>query len=99
MSIPVFKPSIKRRDMHSVLSCLVTDVIGPAVLADDLVATAAGELGFEGGGAVREYTRAIGLTIQALGLAKGDKAILSPLAPSAYHRAFQERGILPVFAM
>ncbi|RKX91283.1 MAG: hypothetical protein DRZ90_15240 [Spirochaetes bacterium] len=98
MSIPVFKPSIKRRDMHSVLSCLITDVIGPAVLADDLVATAAGELGFEGGGAVREYTRAIGLTIQALGLVKGDKAILSPLAPSAYHRAFQERGIQPVFA-
>jgi len=84
--------------MHSVLSCLVTDVIGPAVLADDLVATAAGEFGFEGGGALREYSRAIELTIQALGLERGDKALLSPLAPAAYHRAFSERGIQPVFA-
>jgi perosamine synthetase len=97
MSIPVFKPSIKRRDMHSVLSCLVTDVIGPAVIADDLVATVAGDLGHEGGGAIREYVRAIELTIQALGLEPGDKALISPLAPGAYRRAFQERGIVPVF--
>ncbi len=79
--------------MHSVLSCLVTDVIGPAVIADDLVATVAGELGHEGGGALREYVRAIELTIQALGLEPGDKALISPLAPGAYRRAFQERGI------
>lgn len=98
MSIPVFKPSIKRRDMHSVLSCLVTDVIGPAVIADDLVATVAGELDHEGGGALREYVRAIELIIQALGLETGDKAILSPLAPGQYRRAFQECGIVPVFA-
>ena len=98
MSIPVFKPSIKRRDMHSVLSCLVTDVIGPAVIADDLVATVAGELGHEGGGALREYVRAIDLTIQALGLEEGDRAVLSPLAPRAYWRAFENRGIVPVFA-
>lgn len=98
MSIPVFKPSIKRRDMHSVLSCLVTDVIGPALIADDLVATVAGDLGHEGGGALREYLRAIELTIRALGLERGDRAILSPLAPGQYLRAFQESGIVPVFA-
>ena len=98
MSIPVFKPSIKRRDMHSVLSCLITDEIGPAVLADDLVAAVAGEFGCEGGGALREYSRAIELTIDALGLKSGDKAVLSPLAPSVYRRAFQERGIEAVFS-
>ncbi|MCK5735428.1 MAG: DegT/DnrJ/EryC1/StrS aminotransferase family protein, partial [Spirochaetaceae bacterium] len=29
---------------------------------------------------------------------RDDQVIISPLAPSAYRRAFQERGILPVFA-
>lgn len=97
MSIPVFKPSIKRRDMHSVLSCLVTDVIGPSVLKDDLVAVVASELSHEGGVALREYTRSVGLVVQALGLAAGDKVLLSPLAPSAYIRSFNELGIIPIF--
>ncbi|MDF1568977.1 MAG: DegT/DnrJ/EryC1/StrS family aminotransferase [Spirochaetaceae bacterium] len=97
MSIPVFKPSIKRRDMHSVLSCLVTDIIGPSVLKDDLVAVVASELSHEGGFALREYTRSVGLVARSLGLAAGDKVVLSPLAPSAYIRSFNELGIIPVF--
>ena len=84
--------------MHSVLSCLVTDEIGPASLSEDLVAVACAEYNQEGGRALREYVRAVELTISALGLTDGDAAILSPLAPAAYVRAFQRFGIRPVFA-
>lgn len=84
--------------MHSVLSCLVTDVIGPAALSEDLVATACGEYDMEGGRALREYVRAIELTIGALGLEEGDRVLLSPLAPAAYLHAFGNRGLEPVFA-
>lgn len=84
--------------MHSVLSCLVTDVIGPAAIADDLVAAIAGELGHEGGCALREYVRAIDLVIQALGLRPSDRVVISPLAPAAYRHAFVSRGLIPVFA-
>ena len=98
MSIPVFKPSIRRRDMHSVLSCLITDVIGPAVIAEDLAASVSGEYGFEGGLALREYVRAVGLIFEALALGKGDAVILSPLSPPAYSAAIRARGLVPVFA-
>ena len=84
--------------MHSVLSCLVTDVIGPAALSEDLVATACAEYDMEGGRALREYVRAIELTIAALGLEEGDKVLLSPLAPAAYLPAIEHRGLVPVFA-
>ena len=98
MSIPVFKPSIRRRDMHSVLSCLVTDVIGPASLSEDLVAAACAEYGHEGGRALREHARAVELVLRSLGLGEGDKAVISPLAPPAYARAFRAAGVTPLFA-
>ena len=84
--------------MHSVLSCLVTDLIGPAAIADDLVATVSGEYGFEGGAAVREYVRGIGMIFEALELEEGDRVILSPLSPGAYTRAVRSRGLVPLFA-
>ena len=98
MSIPVFKPSIRRRDMHSVLSCLVTDIIGPAAISEDLVAVAAADFNLEGGVAMREYARSIEMIIRAMGLERGDKAVLSPLAPAAYHLVFRVMGIEPVYA-
>ncbi len=98
MSIPVFKPSIKRRDMHAVLSCLITDVIGSATLAEELVNTVAGEHRFQGGLVLREYTRAIEITMESLGLTEGNRVLISPLAPNAYGKALKSQGLIPVFA-
>ena len=49
MPIPVFKPSIKRRDMQSVLSCLASDVAGPGMAALDLAKTVSDDWKFAGG--------------------------------------------------
>jgi len=97
MPIPIFKPSIKRRDMHSVLSCLVTDKIGPSALADKLTETISSYFNFRGGLALREYSRALCLSVKALGLEEGDEVLISPLAPSAYLKAIISRGIKPIF--
>jgi len=97
MPIPIFKPSIKRRDMHSVLSCLVTDKIGPSALADKLTGIISNYLNLQGGLALREYSRAICLSMNALGLSEGDEVLISPLAPSAYLKAILSRGIKPIF--
>lgn len=97
MSIPVFKPSIKRRDMHSVLSCLVTDIIGPADVSESLVKTITEDLGFQSGLALREYGRAIELVFNALNIKAGDKVLISPLNPGVYGRALRVFGVEPVF--
>ena len=37
MAVPVFRPTVKRKDMGSVLSCIVSDKIGPGEISRDLV--------------------------------------------------------------
>ncbi|KGM43008.1 hypothetical protein JY97_09990 [Alkalispirochaeta odontotermitis] len=97
MSIPVFKPSIKRRDMHSVLSCLLTDEIGPSTLADKLTELASDYFKLKGGLALREYSRAVWLSINALKLEENDEVIISPLAPLIYLKTIISQGIKPIF--
>ncbi len=96
MPIPVFKPSIRRRDMHSVLECLVTDVIGPASIAEELVDTIVKTYMFSGGAALREYVRAIEVVFGTLDLKRGDKIMISSLAPGAYGNAIKRSGLSPV---
>ena len=97
MSIAVFKPDINRRDMHSVLSCLVTDIIGPDQIASQLVNLLVDYFGCTSGCALREYGRAIEITVDALALKEGDRVLLSALAPGIYAKVFANRGIVPVF--
>ncbi|HUZ18492.1 MAG TPA: DegT/DnrJ/EryC1/StrS aminotransferase family protein [Spirochaetia bacterium] len=96
--IPIFKPSIKRKDMEAVLSCMVSDSIGHGQMARRFASSVAEYLGVAGGTAVREYERAIGLAFDAIGLSAGQKVVLTPLSPSDYLRVLQTRGLVPLFA-
>ncbi len=98
MSIPLFKPTIKRKDMDSVLTCLVSDQIGPSSLAEDLIQHISHDLGTSGGCALREFSRALSLLLDGMGLVRGDRVILSPLSPQVYLRTFEEKGIVPLYA-
>lgn len=93
MSIPVFKPSLKRKEMENVLSCMVTDQIGPSTLSEQLIEAVSHDLNLQGGVALREYVRAVSLAVDSLELCKGDEAIVSPLAPSIYYTELISRGI------
>jgi dTDP-4-amino-4,6-dideoxygalactose transaminase len=97
-ALSVFRPSIKRRDMDHVLNCMVSDNIGQGFLSSELARTLAGYLGLEGGFCCSSYHAAISLAFETLGIARGDRVIVSALAPSVYLTIMREKGCLPLFA-
>ena len=98
MAIPIFRPTLKRRDMGSVLSCIVSDKLGPGDLARDLVARVAQALGAGGGVAVVSPYAGVSLALEALGLVAGDGVALSALAPAVHLSAIRHRGLVPLLA-
>lgn len=97
MAIALSKPSIKRKDMDAVLSCMVSDSIGPGSVTSRFAGELASYLGVAGGVALREYPRAIGLVLDALEIEGGRRIALSPLLPAAYYFTCLERDVYPVF--
>ncbi len=97
MAISVTRPSIRRKDMDSVLTCMVSDQLGPGVRLDEFTGEVARLLSGTYSVALREYERAIQLTFDALGFEAGDSVILSPLAPAVYADVLKERAIIPLF--
>lgn len=95
--IPAFKPSIKRKDMDSVLSCMVSDVLGPATLNERLLKVLCERTGATGGYALRDIPRALALVFRSLGLEPGARVALSPLLPWSYLYACRELGLQPVY--
>lgn len=93
--IPISRPSIRRRDMDSVLTCMVTDKVGPGELAAELASAVASYVGAAGGIALRERNRAITIALSALSLPDGAAVIMDPLLPAAYHEAVVSLGFVP----
>jgi len=83
--------------MDAVLSCMVTDSLGPGSLADQLTSAVGEYLGLAGGIALRERARALSVALDQLDLPRGAAVILDPLAPHVYHRVLFERGLEPVY--
>lgn len=83
--------------MNSVLSCMVSDQLGPGVRLNEFTSELARRLEGASAIAVREYERAIALTFDSLGLGSGDRLLISPLAPAVYADVLLARGIEPVF--
>jgi dTDP-4-amino-4,6-dideoxygalactose transaminase len=93
MSIPVFRPTLRRRDFNSVLGCLVSDRLGGGPLNHELAAELARYLGAAGGACLATYGEAVGCALEALGLAPGDAVVLSALAPAEYLPALAARSL------
>lgn len=95
MSIPVFRPTIKRREMDAVLTCMVSDRIGPDQQARELVHEVSTLLQAEGGLAFREYVRAVEWALSVLELEKGSPVAVSPLLPGFYGDILDQLGLVP----
>ncbi len=95
--IPVARPSIRRRDMDSVLTCLISDSLGAGELSRRLVGEIAAYLGVSGGLAVRERSSALQLALLGLDLPPGAKVALTPLCPWFYHQAIVNERFLPTY--
>ena len=83
--------------MDSVLTCMVSDNLGPGALSQRLVKDVAEYLGVDGGTAFREHHRAVSSAVDAIGLAKGSRVIISPLCPRVYREVFTEKEIETLF--
>jgi len=83
--------------MDSVLSCMVSDQIGPGVYSEQLLEQFHVLCRTGSGLLLREYERAIELSFRALDLKEGAQVILSPLAPEAYLHVIREMNLVPVF--
>ena len=72
--VPLFRPVIRRRQMHAVLECLVSEEVGPGAIAEQLVGEAAAAFDCRGGLALADYgaaaTAALYLAIET---AAGDE--------------------------
>jgi perosamine synthetase len=98
MAVPVFRPTVKRKDMGSVLSCIVSDKIGPGEISRELVTRAAHLLGHAGGVTLCNSYLALTAALEALGLVASDPVILPALAPALWLRVLLDRGLVPLVA-
>ncbi len=98
MALPVFRPTVKRKDMGSVLSCIVSDRLGPGEISRDLVSRVCHALGHAGGISLATSYLAVSAALEALGLAPGDAVVLPALAPATWLRVLNDRGLVPMVA-
>ncbi len=93
MKIPVFKPSIKRRDMDNVLSCMVSDKVGPGDLSNELAKLISKQFELAGGFTFSSYYIAISIALDILNIKQDDQVLISALSPSVYLDVFKEKRI------
>lgn len=93
--IPISRPSIRRRDMDAVLTCMVSDNVGPGDLTSELASAVASYVGAAGGIGLRERHRAITVALSELELPDGAAILMDPLLPAAYHDAVVSAGLVP----
>lgn len=91
------KPSITRKDMDAVLSCMVSEEIGPGAQGEQLIRELSVLCGGKRGLALAEYPRAIEIALRALGLERETPVVISPLAPAAILEAVMRSDLKPAF--
>ena len=95
--IPVTRPSIRRKDMDSVLTCMVNDDLGHGDRSNELVSAVSHHLGIAGGIGLRERGRALALALEMLDLPSGSRVAMDPLVPAHYHDVVVDAGLTPAY--
>lgn len=98
MAVPVYRPTIKRKNMDSVLTCMVSDHIGPGSHNRELASALSIFLDMVGGYCLSSYTEAIHFALDSLELHNTDAVVISALAPSLYLKLLKKRGLVPLIA-
>jgi len=93
MQQQVIASYVRRKDMDSVLSCLVTDSLAPGPFCEKLAELARARLSMAEAVALRSSATAIRLALECLGLSAGDSVIASALSPSYYRGAVEGMGL------
>ncbi|MDA3940369.1 MAG: DegT/DnrJ/EryC1/StrS family aminotransferase [Spirochaetia bacterium] len=96
--IPVYKPSIKRKEMDALLSTLVSDYKEAVNDNHDFLKALAKYLSFEPGVLLRDYSTAIYVALKSLELGSGSRVLISALSPASYIKEFEKLSITAVYA-
>ena len=94
--ISVYKPTIKRKDMDSVLTCMVSEEIGIGSLSHQFISKISTYLGVYNGIAVSSYYHTLSFACDALELEPSSAVIVSSLAPRFYLNVLNEMGLIPL---
>ena len=80
------------------LSCIVSDKLGPGEISRELVSRACQALGHVGGVSLCNPYLALSVALDALGLVPRDPVVLSALSPSLWLRVISDKGLVPLVA-
>lgn len=95
--ITVYSPTIRRKEMDAVLTCMVEEKIGPAFMNEKLCTLIKETLHLFGGVlALRSPDFALSLALKALGIQQGAGVALSAFAPFWQYDAIKQAGFSPV---
>jgi dTDP-4-amino-4,6-dideoxygalactose transaminase len=84
--------------MGSVLSCIVSDKLGPGEISHELTSRICHLLGHAGGVSLANGYLAVSVALEALGLSAPDAVILPALAPALWLRVLSDKGLVPLVA-
>jgi perosamine synthetase len=98
MSTPVYSSYIRRKDMDSVLNCLVTDSIGPGETYKKFTEVLNESLGAEYSAAFRSPVSALACALDCLALEPDAGVIISAAAPAYYLYVLKKAGFRPLVA-
>lgn len=98
MKIPVHSQTIRRKEMDAVLTCLVSEKLGPGEFYQRLTQQARELLEMDGAAAFRSPSIALVYLLRALDIPSGSGIIMSALAPSWQYRTVVDNGYRPLVA-
>ncbi len=94
--ISTYSPTIRRKEMEAVLTCMVDEKIGPGELNLRLIQTVKEMTECDGAVALRSPALALEYALKALSLESGSGVILSALAPSWQILTVEKLGFKPM---
>lgn len=97
MTIPVRCSYIRRKDMDSVLTCMVEDSVEIGGYLTRFLRTAKEQISFDQGIAFRSPYSALGCALDCFALPEGAVIALSALSPSYYAAVLKKRGFTPMW--
>lgn len=97
MIIPVRSSYIRRKDMDSVLSCMVEDAAETGGFLAKFLRTAKDQLGFDQGAAFRSPLSALEAALDCFSLPEGALVALSALSPAYYVNALKNKRLSPLW--
>ncbi|MCQ2241328.1 DegT/DnrJ/EryC1/StrS family aminotransferase [Treponema sp.] len=96
--IHTYSPTIRRKEMEAVLTCMVDEKIGPGDMNVKLIQTAKELIGFDGAVALRSPAIAFEYIFKALDFSKEGAVIFSALAPAYQVLTVEKLGYKVLFA-